>query len=134
MLLNALAPKCAVIGIAGKAHDQCDEYIFQISGTTLLLHAITSSTDQTEPRSRGGHVALKDMIKYAALLEEALANGHISLNLHDGEGDSGDGRVLGAMSCLILPRRWALFMKKVCDIFTKVTNTAHLKRSIHFYR
>jgi hypothetical protein len=88
-----------------------------VASTALMLHAMTSSTEQAESQSRRGHIVLKEMKKYTALLEDALTNGHVSLDCDGGEGSGG---VVPAISCLVLPRRWALFMKKVCDCFTMV--------------
>ena len=82
-----------------------------------MLRAMASSTEQAESQNRRGHIALKEMKKYTALLEDALTNGHVSLDCDGGEGSGG---VVPAISCLVLPRRWALFMKKVCDCFTMV--------------
>ncbi|CAI8033459.1 Focadhesin, partial [Geodia barretti] len=98
-----------------------------VASTALMLCAMASSTEQAESQNRRGHIALKEMKKYTALLEDALTNGHVSLDCDGGEGSGG---VVPAISCLVLPRRWALFMKKVCDCFTMVWLTRNCPASI----
>ena len=82
-----------------------------------MLHSMTSSTDEAGSRSRVGHVASKEMKKYTALLGGALTNGRLCLTCDGGEDNGG---IVPTISCLVQPRRWALFMKKVCDCFIKV--------------
>jgi hypothetical protein len=86
-----------------------------VASTSLMLNGMISPTDCLGPRDRG-HTATREMKKYSSLLEESLQNGTICLEL--------DNEVLGGgvecgVSCLVLPQRWVLFMKKVFDSFTK---------------
>ena len=82
-----------------------------------MLHGAVSLAVPGVGQDRGGQIAVKEMNKYSVLLEDILRSGHICLEVRDGIG------IESAVSCLLLPRYWALFMKKVCDTFTKVNVT-----------
>ena len=76
-----------------------------------MLHGMTSPT---HPSGRRGQLATREMQEYSTLLEEALQGGRVSLEVGHGEG------IESSLTCLVLPRQWAAFMKRVCDSFTKV--------------
>ena len=88
------------------------------SGTTLMLHGIISLTLPSGFQERGGQVAVREMKEYSTHLDEALQKGRVCLKVGDSANAEG---IESAMSCLVQPRLWAAFMKKVCDSFTKVT-------------
>lgn len=91
------------------------------SGTTVMLHGMMSMAPTSGNRDRGAH---REMNRYRTLLEEALMNGRVCLEVCNGK------MVDSALTCLCLPRQWVLFMKKVYDSFTKVhfivTYTAYM--------
>jgi hypothetical protein len=87
-----------------------------VSGTTLMLHGIISLTLPSGFQERGGQVAVREMKEYSTHLDEALQKGRVCLKVGDSANAEG---IESAMSCLVQPRLWAAFMKKVCDSFTK---------------
>ena len=90
-----------------------------------MLHGTTPLSLPSGFQGRGGQVAVREMKEYSALLDEALQKGRICLEV--GDSVNGEG-VECAMSCLVQPRRWAAFMKKVYDSFTKVTVAHHITK------
>lgn len=85
-----------------------------------MLHG-TSLDLSGDVRERGGHIATREMNECSKLLEEALQKGKICLEVGNRE------RVEKALTCLMLSRYWAVFMKTVCDCFTKVN---HIKFNV----
>lgn len=80
-----------------------------------MLYGISSPhAPSSAIQERGGPIAAKEMNEYSRLLKEALQEGHICHEIGNHE------KIEGALSCLVLPRYWAAFMKAVCDSFTKV--------------
>ena len=98
------------------------------SGTTLMLHGTVPLTLSSGFQERGGQVAVREMKEYSALLDEALHKGRVCLEVCDSVNGEG---IECAMSCLVQPRHWAAFMKKVCDSFTKVTTPNHIAKNLH---
>ena len=91
-------------------HNIILDVIFPV-GTEVMLHGMTSLT---HPGGSRGQLATREMQEYSTLLKEALQGGRVSLEVGHGEG------IKSSLTCLVLPRRWAAFMKRVCDSFTKV--------------
>lgn len=86
-----------------------------------MLHGVSSPIAPSGTvQERGGPIAAKEMKEYSRLLEEALQKGHVCLEIGNHEN------IESALSCLILPRYWAIFMKAVCDSFTKVVSLTWL--------
>lgn len=80
-----------------------------------MLHGMSSPiAPPGTVQERGGPNAAKEMNEYSRLLEEALQKGQMGLEIGNQE------KIESALSCLFLPRYWAIFVKAVCDSFTKV--------------
>ena len=92
-------------------------YVCMCVGTGVLLNGVASLQLPFSRRETGGQVAVKEMKEYGRLLEEAVQRGRICVDVEGGTGGEGTQSTLCALT---LPKHWTLFMKKVCDSFSKV--------------